>query len=131
VAGGGGLTGLMASFGPRRFWVNNPYGFEGRVKLEVTLPDWLIQLGWDFAFVNAGGSSFTLPARGSREVLLALKPGADFSPSDVPPGGAGAGIIARVIVNFSFAGAKVNLYQRRTHSAHPFCGFHVFASFIN
>jgi zinc metalloprotease ZmpB len=30
VAGGGGVTGLMASFGPRHFWVNNPYGFEGR-----------------------------------------------------------------------------------------------------
>jgi hypothetical protein len=28
VAGGGGLTGLAASFGPRHFWANNPYPFK-------------------------------------------------------------------------------------------------------
>jgi hypothetical protein len=99
VAGGGGLAGLIASFAPRRFWVNNPYGFEGRVKVEAILPEWLTRRGWGFAFVNPGGRSFTLPARGSREVLLELKPGTDFSPSDVPPGGPAASIIARVIVN--------------------------------
>jgi len=32
-------------------------------------------------------------------VLLTLKPGADFSPSDVPASGAGASIVVRVIVN--------------------------------
>jgi zinc metalloprotease ZmpB len=99
VAGGGGLTGLMASFDPRRFWVNNPYDFEGRVKLDVLFPDWLTRRGWGFLFVNPGGGSFTLPARGSREVLLRLKPGADFAPSDVPGAGAGALIVVRVLVN--------------------------------
>jgi hypothetical protein len=99
VAGGGGLAGLVASFGPRHFWVNNPYDFEGRVKLEVTLPTWLTRRGWGFTFLNPGGSSFTLPARGSREVLLGLKPGLDFLPSDVPAKGSEAAIIARLIVN--------------------------------
>jgi hypothetical protein len=99
VAGGGGVTGLMASFGPRRFWANNPYGFEGRVKLEVILPDWLIRRGWGAAFVNPGGASFTLTGRGSREVLLRLKPGSDFSPSDVPPAGMSARIVVRLLVN--------------------------------
>jgi len=99
VAGGGGLTGLAASFDPRRFWVNNPYGFEGRVKLEVVLPEWLTRRNWGFAFVNPGGSSFTLAPRGSREVLLRLKPGSDFSPSDVPRMGPGARIVVRTIVN--------------------------------
>jgi hypothetical protein len=99
VAGGGGLTGLRASFDPRRFWVNNPYGFEGRVKLEVLLPDWLTRRGWSAAFVNPGGGAFTLPTRGSREVLLRLKPGSDFSPSDVPLAGPGARIVVRLIVN--------------------------------
>jgi zinc metalloprotease ZmpB len=99
VAGGGGLAGLMASFGPRRFWANNPYGFEGRAKLDVMLPDWLTQRGWRAAFVNPGGNSFTLPGRGSREVLLRLTPGSDFSPSDVPDAGPGARIVVRLIVN--------------------------------
>jgi hypothetical protein len=99
VAGGGGLTGLMASFDPRRFWVNNPYGFEGRVNLEVILPDWLTRRGWGATLVNPGGAAFTLAARGSREVLLKLKPGADFAPSDVPAAGKGALIVVRVLVN--------------------------------
>ncbi len=99
VAGGGGLTGLMASFGPRHFWVNNPYSFEGRVKLDVMLPEWLTLRGWGFAFVNPGGSSFTLPARGSREVLLELKAGSDFSPSDVPRAPTESRIVVRAIVN--------------------------------
>ena len=97
VAGGGGLTGLVASFDPRRFWVNNPYDFAGRVKLDVLFPDWLTRLGWGFVFGNPGGGSFTLPARGSREVLLRLKPGADFAPPDVPA--AGALIVVRALVN--------------------------------
>jgi zinc metalloprotease ZmpB len=99
VAGGGGLTGLMGSFGPRRFWVNNPYAFEGRVKLDVMLPDWLTRRGWGFAFMNPGGNLFTLPPRGSREVLLELKAGSDFSPSDVPSSGPGSRIVVRVIAN--------------------------------
>jgi hypothetical protein len=98
VAGGGGLRGLIASFDPRRFWMNNPYNFEGRVQLEVLLPDWLTRRSWGFAFVNPGGGAFTLPARGSREVLLRLKAGADFSPSDVPAGAA-ARIVVRTLVN--------------------------------
>jgi hypothetical protein len=99
VAGGGGLTGLVASFDPRRFWVNNPYGFEGRVSLDVVLPDFLTRRGWGFVFVNPGGGSFTLPARGSREVLLRLKPGLDFTASDVPRAGSRARIVVRLIVN--------------------------------
>ena len=46
MAGGGGLAVLTASFGPRHFWVNNPYDFEGRVKLQVNLPDFLTERGW-------------------------------------------------------------------------------------
>jgi zinc metalloprotease ZmpB len=99
VAGGGGLTGLTASFGPRHFWVNNPYDFAGRVKLEVDLPDFLTQRGWGTEFVNPGGASFTLTGRGSREVSLRLKPGSDFSPSDVQNAGAAARIIVRTLVN--------------------------------
>jgi zinc metalloprotease ZmpB len=99
VAGGSGVTGLMASFGPRRFWVNNPYDFPGRIQLEVVLPDFLSQKGWAAEFVNAGGASFTLTGRGSREVLLGLKAGSEFSVSDVEKAGAAARIVVRVLVN--------------------------------
>jgi hypothetical protein len=99
VAGGDGLRGLMASFPPRRFWVNNPYGFEGRVGLEVLLPAWLTKRGWEAAFTNPGGAAFTLPARGSREVLLRLKPGADFTRADVPAVAMGERIVVRVLTN--------------------------------
>lgn len=99
VAGGGGITGLAASFNPRRFWVNNPYGFESRVKLEVNIPDFLTKRGWGGEFISPGGSSFTLTGRGSREVLLRLKPGSDFSPTDVQNAGADATIVVRTLVN--------------------------------
>jgi hypothetical protein len=99
MAGGGGLAGLMASFGPRRFWANNPYGFDGQVKMEVILPNWLTRRRWGAVFVNPGGSSFTLPARGSREVLLRLTPGSDFSPLDVPKTALETRIVVRLIVN--------------------------------
>jgi len=99
VAGGGGLTGLTASFDSRRFWANNPYDFEGRVKLEVNLPDFLTQRGWGAQFVNPGGASFTLTGRGSREILLRLKPGSDFSATDVQKAGAAATIVVRTLVN--------------------------------
>lgn len=99
VAGGGGLTGLSESFANRHFWVNNPYDFEGRVKLEVDLPDFLIQRGWSADFANPGGASFTLTGRGSREVLPRLKPGSDFSPADVQKAGSRAIIVVRTLVN--------------------------------
>jgi hypothetical protein len=49
--------------------------------------------------VNPGGSSFALPGRGGREVLLRLKPGSDFSPLDVPSVGLEARIVVRLIIN--------------------------------
>jgi hypothetical protein len=96
---GGGLAGLVASFNPRRFWANNPYNFEGRVTLQAILPDWLVRLGWEAVFVSPGGSTFTLPARGSQEVLMRLQPGADFSPANVPTTGAASRIVVRLILN--------------------------------
>lgn len=99
VAGGGGLTGLSHSFNPRRFWVNNPYDFESRIKLETLMPDWLTKRGWSFVYENPGGNSFTLAARSSREVLLRLQAGSDFLPSDVPTVGSGSRIVVRVIAN--------------------------------
>lgn len=99
VAGGGGLTALAGSFGPRHFWVNNPYSFEGRVELEASLPKFLVERGWRGHFANPGGASFTLVARDSREVLFKLEPGSEFSAADVREAGPTVNIVVRALVN--------------------------------
>jgi len=99
VAGGGGLKGLATSFAPRRFWAKNPYPFEALVQLEVKLPSWLAERGWRASFANPGGDSFTLPARGSRAVLLQLDPGEDFAPDEVPISTQQSTIVVRVLAN--------------------------------
>ena len=97
VAGGGGVRGLMASFEPRRFWMNNPYESAQRATIAVLLPDFLRRRGWDVVFDNPGRESFTLGPRASREILLRLKPGAEFSPADVPA--RGNRIVVRTLLN--------------------------------
>ena len=87
-----------ARIGPQ-FWVNNPSGFGGRVTFQVHLPEFLVRRGWGYEFINPGGASFTLPARGTREVLLRLKPGAEFTASDVNSAGSAARIVVQTLVN--------------------------------
>ena len=93
IAGGGGLTGLLGSFVNRNFWTNNPYPKEIRVDLQVDLPLFLTQRGWQVVFLNPGGASFTFPARGSRKIQIGLKPGGEFTASDVIAAGKHASIV--------------------------------------
>ena len=83
VAGGGGVTGLAASIRNRRFRVNNPYDRVAEIELEVELPAILQKLGWKLEFSNPGGSKFRLGPLSSREVVMTLVPGGDFSPQEV------------------------------------------------
>ena len=83
VAGGGGVTGLAASIRNRRFRVNNPYDRVADIELEVELPAILQKLGWKLEFSNPGGSKFRLGPLSSREVVMTLVPGGDFSPQEV------------------------------------------------
>lgn len=87
VAGGGGATNLASSFADRRFWVNNPFDRPVDVELERELPAFLRQRGWHLRFRNPGGASFSLGPRGSREVVLELEAGSDFTPEDVRKAG--------------------------------------------
>jgi len=93
VAGGGGFAGLLASFAGRHFWTNNPYGHEIRVDLDITLPAFLADRNWQAVLRNPGGASFTLPARGTRQVDIGLIAGADFSAADVAAAGLDTGIV--------------------------------------
>ena len=99
VAGGGGITGLLGSFVNRSFWTNNPYSREVRVNVEATLPPFLAQRGWQVVFRNPGGATFTLPPRGSREMQISLKAGADFSAADVLAAGNLSGIVVKASIN--------------------------------
>ena len=83
VPGGGGARGLRAGFERRRFWARNPYPRPLRIELQPELPDLLARRGYELRFTSAGGASFTLGPRASREVVMELKAGADFSAADV------------------------------------------------
>lgn len=86
VAGGGGVSGLVASFQNRTFTARNPYDRPSRIVFEAVLPSFLTKRGWAVQFLSAGRGAFSLPARGERKVVFTLVPGADFKPSDVPGG---------------------------------------------
>jgi hypothetical protein len=110
VAGGGGLRGLIESFVHRQFWNNNPYNREIRVHLAVTLPKFLVQRGWQVVFQNPGGASFTLPPRGNRRIVIALKAGADFSAVDVVAAGKDSAIVVSAKTNgYVFGGMSYHI----------------------
>jgi zinc metalloprotease ZmpB len=127
VAGGGHITGLVGSFVNRHFWARNPFDTSVKVNLEVELPPFLGRKGWSLRFLNAGGASFTLGARGSREVTLELVPGGDFSPSEVEAAGGGAKIVIRHRANGMVIGGMTYLIDpklteppsERPGAAHP------------
>jgi hypothetical protein len=83
VPGGGGAAGLRAAFERRRFWARNPLPRPLRIELRAVLPEVLSKRGYELRFLNAGGRSFTLGPRASREVVMQLKPGSDFGAGDV------------------------------------------------
>jgi hypothetical protein len=60
-----------------------------------------VQRGWQVVFLNPGGGSFTLSARGSRKIHIGLKAGGEFTAADV----SAAGTQARIVVS-----AKINGY---------------------
>ncbi len=99
VAGGGGITGLTASFGPKRFWANNPSGSAGHAVVQAILPGFLVRKGWAIEFISPGGSTFTLAPRASREVQFRLQPGEDFTADDVHQADDEARIILRLLID--------------------------------
>ena len=83
VPGGGGFRGLLAAFAARRFVARNPHRELAKVVLRPKLPKLLVERGWEIYFDNPGGGAFTLAPGQSREIVVKLRPGADFSADDV------------------------------------------------
>jgi hypothetical protein len=103
VAGGGGATGLLASFVGRRFWANNPYDRTVRVELDAELPALLTRRGWQVRWTS-GGPAFTLGPRASKEIRFALDRGEEFTPDDVRAAGGNVTIKVRTRVDGSVVG---------------------------
>ncbi|HSE68115.1 MAG TPA: hypothetical protein VLB12_14100, partial [Gemmatimonadales bacterium] len=80
---GGGTSGLTESFGRLQFHLKNPHLETARMEVRTVLPALLERRGWKVGFSNPGGASFPLRPGESRNVIMSLIPGKDFTPADV------------------------------------------------
>ncbi|HEX4068382.1 MAG TPA: hypothetical protein VHZ09_20345 [Acidobacteriaceae bacterium] len=80
---GSGTSGLTQGFNGLTFTLKNPMLTTAVVEVRPQLPPFLVERGWKIEFLNAGGASFSLPSGGSRNMIIRLVPGADFTPADV------------------------------------------------
>jgi hypothetical protein len=87
VAGGKGIKGLLASFERLTFMLKNPHASRARMVVNPVLPPLLAERGWTLAFANAGGHAFTLNPGESRDIVMQLKPGKDFTPEEAAKAG--------------------------------------------
>ncbi len=80
---GSGTSGLTEQFNNLSFTMKNPMLVTAGVEVRPVLPPFLQERGWKVSFLNAGGASFRLPPGDSRNMIIRLVPGADFTPADV------------------------------------------------
>jgi len=88
--------GLTESLTDRVFWVNNPYKRPVTAELEVELPDFLKERGWQVKFNSTGGTRVKLEPNGRRKVSFTLVPGKKFDKQDVPKRGAQIDIMTSI-----------------------------------
>jgi zinc metalloprotease ZmpB len=80
---GGGTTGLVEEFAGLSFEVKNPLPKPAVIQIESVLPGLLAQRDWRLDITSKGGSAFTLRPGDSREILMSLAKGKDFTADDV------------------------------------------------
>ena len=80
---GGGTSGLTTDFNRLTFQLKNPHLTTAAMEVRTVLPSFLEQRGWKIEFLNRGGASFPLPPHESRNMIIRLTSGRDFSPADV------------------------------------------------
>jgi hypothetical protein len=80
---GGGTSGLTADFNRFSFELKNPHLVTAAMEVRVVLPAFLRERDWKIQFLNQGGSAFPLRAGESRDMIIRLEPGKDFTPADV------------------------------------------------
>jgi len=84
VAAGGGLRGLLSSFIGRKFTVRNPQEKPSRMQIRAELPKLLSERGWKVLLdQRETNHSFGLGPGASRDVVVELKPGTEFTAEDV------------------------------------------------
>ena len=79
----GGTTGLTEEFKDLTFTLKNPMLTKAAMTVEHVVPRLLADRGWDLRFANAGGASFSLEPGESREMVMQLVVGEEFTPADV------------------------------------------------
>jgi len=80
VPGAGGIRGLLSAFVNRRFLVRNPLENQTRMEIKAEIPSFLARLGWKVLLERReGDTAFGLASGGSREVVVALQSGDDFT----------------------------------------------------
>ena len=60
--------------------VRNPIRKDVVCIVEIEMPKFLLELGWSMKIASAGREKFELPAGGSRQIILNIVPGREFSP---------------------------------------------------
>lgn len=83
VPGGGGPGGLMEGLNGFSFWVGNPNPGRAVIEVDVKLPELLAERGWALSFAGLRGNRFALEYGRQRELIIELRPGADFEREDV------------------------------------------------
>jgi len=80
---GGGTSGLTADFNRFTFQLKNPHLTSAAMEVRTVLPSFLQKREWKLDFLNRGGNSFRLAPGETRDLIIRLAPGGEFSPSDV------------------------------------------------
>ncbi|MDQ1586454.1 MAG: zinc metalloprotease ZmpB [Actinomycetota bacterium] len=80
---GGGTSGLTEEFSGLSFEVKNPLLKPAAMQLESSLPPLLSERGWKLDFTSRGGAAFSLQPGESREVVMALTKGGEFTAGEV------------------------------------------------
>lgn len=62
-------------------WIRNPFRRVVKVNLEVVLPRFLRELGWQMHLKSEGGQRFELGPRDRRKVMLVMEPGKELDPA--------------------------------------------------
>jgi hypothetical protein len=78
-----GSKGLLAAFEGQRMHVKNPNTERAQMVIKPVLPSLLAERKWQLEFTSPGGPAFSLEARTGRDVVMKLKPGQEFTASDV------------------------------------------------
>jgi len=80
---GGGTSGLAEEFNGLSFELKNPLTTAAVMQVEPTLPPLLAERGWALSLMNRGGATFKLEPGESREIVMQLQRGTDFTADDV------------------------------------------------